>query len=130
MEFVEEFGEPRPVKADLAPPLVELEPQTRLDEREDGGACPGLGDATDRIEGRCVKPTPREAAKQFGQPPQLHVGGRLEQSLEDLEYFRLQAVAGKAQRNYGIVMRPDRTVVIGHRVIPRRGDRGRADPPA
>ena len=43
MEFVEELGELRPVKADLAPPLVELEPQARLDEREDGGACPGLG---------------------------------------------------------------------------------------
>src|SRR5947207_14956855 len=41
-----------------------------------------------------------------------------------------EAVAGKAERDQRVVMRPDRAVVIGHRIVAGLAQRHRADAPA
>ena len=53
----------------------------------------------------------------------------LEQPAEDLEDLGLQAIAAETQRNQRIVMRPNRAVMIRHRVIAGGRNRGRPHSP-
>ena len=71
-----------------------------------------------------------EAAEQFRKPPQIHIGGGVEQALEHLLDRMLQAVAREPERDQRVVVRPDRTVVIGHRIVARFAARHGADAPA
>ena len=56
--------------------------------------------------------------------------GRIEQALEDAGRFGLEAIAREAKADQRIVVRPDRAVVVRHRVIARLALRDRADAPA
>src|SRR5215468_518967 len=125
MKLVEEFREHRPVETDLARPPIEVDAEARLNEREYAGAGPGLRGARDRIEGRRIEPAPWEAAKQLRQPPQIHIARSLEQPPEDPEDLGLQAITRQTQRNQRIVMRPNRAVMIRHRVVARGRNRSR-----
>src|SRR5437667_3331683 len=117
MKLVEEFREYRPVEADLPRPPIEVDTEARLNKREHGGAGPSLRRARDGIKCRRIEPPPREPAKQLRQPPQIHMARGLEQPSEDLEDLSLQAIAGQPQRDQRVVVRPDRAVMVRHRVI-------------
>src|SRR5262249_30308363 len=71
-----------------------------------------------------------EAAEEFGQAPQVHVGGGVEHAFEQLLDLDLMAIAGKAERDQSVVMRPDRAVVIRHRIVARLAPGNGADAPS
>ena len=58
-----------------------------------------------------------EAAKELGQPPQLHLGGGSAHRLEQRGGALLESVVRKSDGDHRIVVRPDRSVVIRHRVV-------------
>ncbi len=47
-----------------------------------------------------------------------------------MRHRMLQAVAREAERDQRVVVRPDRTVMVGHRVVARLAFGDRADAPA
>src|SRR6516162_2769315 len=69
MQLVEEIRHHRAVEPDLFATLFETRTEAGLNEREYGGARPGLRRAGNRIERRRRQPSPRKAAEQLGQPP-------------------------------------------------------------
>src|SRR6478609_12047151 len=127
--LIEKFGEARIAQANLAPRGIEFETQCCLKQREGGRARPGLRRASDGIEHRTASPFALKPAEQFGQSPQIHIARGVEQTLEQMSHRMLQAVAGEAERDQGIVVRPDRAVGIGHRVVSRLAPRDGADAP-
>ncbi len=129
-DMVEEGGQARIVQADLVGHGIELQPERGLDQRERRGARPGLRRAGNRIERRPAAAAPPEAAEQLRQPLHLHVGRGIEQACEQALDRALQAVAREPERDQRIVVRPDRTVVVGHRIVARFSVRDRADAPA
>ena len=70
-----------------------------------------------------------EAAEQFGKALLVEIEGRFEQGTEDPGYRILQAVTRKTRRDQGVVMRPDRTVVITYRIVTAFPARERPDAP-
>ena len=63
----------------------------------------------------CDRPRPgaaAEAAEQLGQALPLEVRAGLGKAGEDAEHLILQAIACEAQGDQGIVVRPDRAVVV------------------
>src|ERR1700730_11701923 len=117
MKLVEEFREHRPIEADLARPPIEVDTKARLNKREYARTRPGLRGARDGIKCGRIQSAPREAAKQLRQPPQIHMTRGLEQPQEDLEALGLQAIASDTQRDHRVVVRPNRAVMVRHRVI-------------
>ena len=109
----------RPVEFHLAGAIEKLEAEGRLQQAERSRARPGLRRAGDRILSGRVALEPGETAVQLRQPAQIHVGGGLEQRAEHLRGRPLQAVAREAHGDQAVVVRPDRAVVIGHRVVAR-----------
>src|SRR4051794_4917042 len=128
--LVQERRQMRIAQANLAARDVELDAERCLQQREWRRAGPGLRRAGDRIERRAAPLLAPEAAEQFGQPPQVHVGRRVEQALEDMRHRMLEAVAREPERDQRIVVRPDRAVMIGHRIVAHLALRDRADAPA
>src|SRR5262245_45972034 len=117
--LVQERGQVRVAQPDLVRGRIELEPERRLDQRERGGARPRLRRAGDRIVRGPAPAAALEAAEQFRQAPHLHVGRRIEQALEHALDRAIEAAAREPERNQRIVVRPDRAVVVGHRVVAR-----------
>src|SRR5262245_3606567 len=111
----------RIAQADFVREWIELQAERGLDQREGSGARPRLRQAGDRIVGRSAPAAALKTAEQLGQAPHLHVGRGVEQALEDALDRTPEPVAGQAERNQRIVMRPDRAVVIGHRIVARFG---------
>src|SRR5215212_10880880 len=114
---IQELRQTRVDKADLASGGVELQTQRSFDQGEGCRARPGLRRARHRIVRRAAAAASLEAAEQFRQPAELHVGGRVEQTLEYALDGMLEAIACESKRNQCVVVRPDRAVVIGHRII-------------
>ena len=79
MQSIEKFRQDRTLEPDLEPIGVELQPEARLHQREDGGAGPGLRRAGYRIRRRRGVPA-REAAEQFWQAARFPIGGGVEQA--------------------------------------------------
>src|SRR6185312_14070215 len=71
-----------------------------------------------------------EAAEQFRQAAQIHVAGGVEQALKDVLDRRLEAIVAESKRDQRVVMRPNRSVVIGHGIVARLAERDRAYAPA
>src|SRR2546429_35235 len=71
-----------------------------------------------------------DSEEQLGKTVQTDKQRRIEQTGGDFGGFFLAAIARQSQRDHGVVVRPDRAVVIGHGVKARRGSGGRADAPA
>ena len=120
----------RIAKTNLAARGIEFEAERRFQQAERRRAGPGLRRAGDGIEHRSAPPFALESAEQFRQPPQVHVAGGIEQGLEQMRHRMLQAVAREAERDQRIVVRPDRSIVIGHRVVTGFAARHRADAPS
>jgi len=60
-----------------------------------------------------------ESAEQFRQTVQIQDNAGIEQAGEDLYGLVLEAIARQAHGDQGVVVRPDRPVVIGHGIVPR-----------
>ena len=73
---------------------------------------------------------PAEAAEELGQPAQLELLRRGEESFGNADHVVLEAVARQAESHEGGVVRPDRAVVIRHRVVARLALADRPDAPA
>jgi hypothetical protein len=80
-------------KSNFIVALIELQAEGSLKEREWRSAGPGLRTACDRIERRPATVLPLKAAKQLGQPTQVHVAGGVEKTFEDALDRPLQSVA-------------------------------------
>src|SRR5215469_4162855 len=115
-DLVQEFRQPRIAQPDLAVERVEFEPKASFEERERRGAGPGLRRARDRIKRRAVAALALKAAKQFGQPPLVHIGRGAEQSSEQSLDRTLGLVTRHAERDQRVVVWPDRTVMVRHRI--------------
>ena len=105
--FLEERRQPRLAQQDFVAVRIEFESEGRLQERKRRARGPGLRRAGDRIKRRPALASALEAAIEFGQPPQVHVGRGIEQALEHTIDRALVAVARKARRDQRVVVRPD-----------------------
>src|SRR5579864_976383 len=109
---------------------VEFETKCGLKQGEWRRARPGLRRACYRIERRAAPILSPKAAEQLGKPPQVHVGCRVKQRLEQLFNAMLEPISREPQRNERIIVGPDRSVMIGHRIVTRLSLRHRANAPA
>ena len=82
---------------------------------EGRATCPCLRRTGDRIE-RWASPTALEAAEQLGQSAQIHVGCGVEETAKDAFKLAFEPILRETERDQGVVMRPNRSVVIGHRI--------------
>jgi hypothetical protein len=82
--LVEKRRDPRLAQADFTAPRFEFEAEQGLDQRERRRTRPGLRRAGHRVERRSAAALALEAAEEFGQAPQIHIGGGIEQPLEHL----------------------------------------------
>lgn len=62
-----------------------------------------------------------EATEKFGHSIQFEIAAGIEERLENCRGLFLQAITRETRRDYRVVMRPDRTVVIRHRIVARFG---------
>src|SRR4030095_11799804 len=90
---------------------------------------PRLGRAGDGIAGRSAVSEPRKAAKKLGQALQIEIARGFEKSAEYSRDFALCAVARQSQRDQRVVVRPDRAIVVGHRVVASLGGGDRPNAP-
>src|SRR5260370_20273738 len=97
-DLVEEGRQARVTQANFAALGVELEPKRRFKQRERRRARPCLRRAGHGIERRSPSPLTAKAAEQLWQPPQIHVGGGVEQGLEQMRDRMFTAIACTAQR--------------------------------
>ena len=129
LETVQTGGQDGVREVDRLGPGVDRQAQGRLKHQEDRSRRPGLRQTGDRIgDGRLARLT-REAAEQFGQP-QVEVGGRSVDLGQDLRDRIALAVSRHAGGGHGGVVRPNRPVVIAHRIEAGLSDLQRADAPA
>ena len=91
--FVEKGRQARIAQADFTALGIEFEPEGGFKQRERRCAGPGLWRAGDRIKRGAAALLAPEAAEQFGQSPQVHVGRSIEQALEQLLERMFEAVA-------------------------------------
>src|SRR5438874_643395 len=71
-----------------------------------------------------------ETAKQLRHAPELEQNARIELRRGNPSDDVGVTVSGAAGRDHRVIVRPDRSVVIRHRVVPRFGCRYRSDAPA
>src|SRR5450432_4162996 len=128
--LVKECRQARVAQANFAALGVEFETECCFQQREWRRACPGLRRASDRIERRAAAPFTLKSAEQFGEPAQIHIARGVEQALEHLLDRMLQPVAREAECDQRVVMRPDRPVMIRHRIIACLAQRDGANTPA
>ena len=72
-----------------------------------------------RIESRALPRTTIDSAEQFGQALKFDRGAEIEQAHQNAAGKLAKIVAGHSRSDDGIVMRPDRTVVVRERVVAR-----------
>ena len=120
----------RATKADLLRLEIELEAQARLQQRQRRCARPGLRRAGHRIERRPLAERAPEAAEQFRGPTQVHIARRVIETRQEPLSFLSQSVSSEAEADQRVVVRPDRAVVVGHRIVARFGRSDRPDAPA
>ncbi len=104
--------------------------KTCLENEERRGRCPNLGRARDRIKCGSFPWAPFEAAEQLRQSMQVDHAAQIEQAEENLAGIVLESVFRHAAGNQGIVVRPDRTVMVGKWVISDFGRSHGADSPS
>src|SRR5690349_19170633 len=128
-EPVDADRQPRPVDVDLPAPAVDAQAEAGLQQHEDGPRRPGLRQAGDRVGDRRRAGGPAEAAEQLRQP-HVEPDGGLEQAAYEPDHALALAVAGQPRRAERSVVRPDRAVVVRHRVEAPLPGGERADAPA
>lgn len=119
MHLGQELGQVRVGEDNLFLRATDFETQASLKEKEHGPRGPRLRGARNWIERRAFAWTPVKTAEQLRKPVQVEEKACVEQSRENLNHFVLKSVSGKPCSDDGIIMRPDRSVVIGHWVVAR-----------
>src|SRR5690606_4475077 len=109
---------------------VKAEPKTDLQHIKGRRSRPGMRGASDGIKGWPTRALARKSAEQFGKPPEVDVAGGREQAFEDPGGFAPKPVARKSGCEESIVMGPDRTVMITHRIVAGFRRRNRAHTPS
>src|SRR5262245_22394101 len=104
-------------KTDLILHGVELQSERRLQHEERRAACPGLRRTGDGVKRGASTLPALKTAEQLGKPAQIHIGRGFEQASEHLVNGALVSVSRKPQGDQGVVVRPNRTIVIGHRIV-------------
>src|SRR5467141_171285 len=115
--FVKEYWQARVAQPNFAAPCVEFETECGFQQRKRRRARPGLRRASNRVQRRAAASFTLKPAEQFGEPPQIHIARGIEQALEHMFDRMLQPVAREAERYQRIVVRPDRSIVIGNRIV-------------
>src|ERR1700733_174422 len=128
--LVKERRQPRISQPNFTALRIEFEAKGGFQQCERRGARPGLWRAGDRVQRRSALLFALKAAEQFGQPPQIHVSGGVEQGLEHALDRMFEVIARQPERDQRVVVRPYRPVVIRHRIIARLAARQGADAPA
>src|SRR5262245_10067195 len=93
-------------QADAAVLWIERQAEHRPHERARCRAGPSLRRARDRIKRRTLPAFALEAAEEFRQAPQVHVGRAIEQALSHLRGGTVEAVAREAESDERVVVRP------------------------
>src|SRR5918992_2453769 len=104
-------------EAHLAPDGIDLEAEARLEHHEHAAGRPGLRRAGHRVRRRPLSLAAVEAAVELGEPVELEELAGGEEALEDSQGGVGHAVARQPKGHERIVVRPDRTVVVRHRVV-------------
>ncbi len=78
---------------------------------------PGLGRAGHWVKGRAFPKPTLQPAEELRQPVQFHHAAHVEQGEQNFPRQILEAVSCKPARDQGIVMGPDRAVVVRKRVV-------------
>src|SRR5439155_24108991 len=127
-----EPGRERGLDDDALPREVGLEAEDRAEAEEHHAGGPGLRDARDEVIGgpRREAEIAREAAEELRQLRVREPPAGLHERAHDLGRLLAEPVAGEAVRDERVVVRPDRAVVVAHRVVRRIPARERADAPA
>src|SRR4029077_2763781 len=125
-----EWRQARIAQVDLAPAWVEFQAERSFKEGERRSARPGLRRAGHGIEGRPVAVLLRKTAEQLRQPAIVHVIRGAEQAVEQALDRLFVSVAREPERAQRIVVRPNRAIVVRHRVVTCLTRRYRADAPA
>src|SRR6185437_7744749 len=105
------------VEDDFLLAIVHGNSETRLHQKKTGGRCPGLRRTGHWIKGWALTRATLEPAKKLGQSSQVHGGADVEQGQQNLTRHLPESITRHAAGNQGIVMGPDRTVVIGERIV-------------
>src|SRR6266851_3207591 len=79
---------------------------------------PGLLMSRDRVGNRCEVRLALKAAEKLGQAARTKLDGGGEQPLKNLEHSRRISGPRESHRRDTVVMRPDRAVVVAHRIVP------------
>src|ERR1700722_5461892 len=128
--LVEEGRQAWVMQANLSAIGIEFETERRLEQGEWRRTRPGLRRTRNWIERRPTSLFAPEAAEQFGQPAQVHVGRSVEERLEHLLDRMLETVTRQPRGDLRGFVRPDRSVMIGHGIVTSFPGGHGADAPA
>src|SRR4030095_11689678 len=128
--LIQELGQDWSIKRDAPGFRLEAESEARAQQSERRGRCPCLRRTRNRVERRPLAPLARKTAEELRQPAQIDVDRCFEQPLKDSRRLLREPVAHEACGDHCIIVRPDRAVVIAHRVVANLSGRDGPDAPA
>ena len=95
--------------------------QAGLDQHKRRCRCPCLRRTCHGVKRRTFSSSAFEAAKEFRKAMQFHVTTDVEQREHHSARQISEAIAPETARDKRVIVRPDRTVVIRERIVPRLG---------
>ena len=96
---------------------INAQTETRLEQEKHRNRGPRLRTTGNRIQRRTFTGPAREPAEQLGQSMQLKKLAGVEETGKNLQCALLESIGGHPGCDKGIVVRPDRSIVIGHRIV-------------
>ena len=128
---IEALGQSGARDRDATARRVDRQPERGLQQQENAARGPRLRRAGDRVERRTLAAPPAEAAEQLRHAVEIEEPAGIEAAPPGSSPTgSLEAVAGEARGDQGVVVRPDRAVVVRHRVVARLAGVDRPDAPA
>src|SRR6266705_6268433 len=95
---------------------INSQTETRLEQEKHRNRGPRLRTTGDRIQRRTFTGPAREPAEQLGQSMQLKKLAGVEETGKNLQCALLESIGGHPGCDKGIVVRPDRSIVVRHRI--------------
>ena len=109
---------------------VNINGEAGLQHEKDSATCPGLRCAGGREGHRSFAGAAGKAAEELRHAKFRQAAGYVEQTTQDLCGLLPHSVSGKSRRDDGTVVRPDRAIVVGDRIVAAFTDGHRAYAPA